>query len=129
MDPTFAEGVKGYVVEAGKKAGEVGKTANQWGKAQLGVDVAEQVGGIYGTIKDNVVGNNPGGGYDPVHSGGFEDGRLYDGGDDDEDFFQANGGDYGHGQSTSEYSKKDDWGKEDDWDKAGWGKEDEWKSF
>jgi len=42
-DPNLQTSIRGYVSEAGKYAGEFGKTANSWGKNQFGVDVAERV--------------------------------------------------------------------------------------
>lgn len=55
-DPNFQASVRGYVDEASKRVGAVGSTANQWSKQQLGVDVAESVGGLVDTVKSKVVG-------------------------------------------------------------------------
>lgn len=60
-DPNFQASVKGYMTEAQKKATIVGSTANEWSKQQLGVDVADTVGGAVGAIKERVAG--------PSHSG------------------------------------------------------------
>lgn len=66
MDPEFQAGVRGYVSEAGKRVGEAGRSANAWGKNTLGVDVAEQVGGVIGTVKDKVGGGPQSRGYGTV---------------------------------------------------------------
>jgi ADP-ribosylation factor GTPase-activating protein 1 len=42
-DPDLQASVRGYISDAGKYAGGLGKTANDWSKNQLGVDVAERV--------------------------------------------------------------------------------------
>ncbi|KAF9651074.1 ArfGap-domain-containing protein [Thelephora ganbajun] len=42
-DPNLQASIRGYVSEAGKYAGEFGKTANTWSRNQFGVDVAERV--------------------------------------------------------------------------------------
>jgi ADP-ribosylation factor GTPase-activating protein 1 len=42
-DPNLHASLRGYAAEAGKYAGGLGKTANDWSKNQLGVDVAERV--------------------------------------------------------------------------------------
>ena len=42
-DPNLQASVRGYVSEAGKYAEGLGKTANNWGKDQFGVDVGERV--------------------------------------------------------------------------------------
>lgn len=60
-DPNFQAGVKGYMTEAQKKAAMVGGAANQWSKNQFGVDVADTVGGVVGTVKERVAG--------PSHAG------------------------------------------------------------
>jgi ADP-ribosylation factor GTPase-activating protein 1 len=131
MDPGFREGVAGYVSEAGKKATEVGKSANEWGKAQLGVDVAGQVGGLVGSIS----GSGPGGrgNYTAVgdpHGHGMDDeeegtSALYQAGGHDDFFTEWDGQARGNQNKTSATApkqggnKKEDWGKEDD----------EWKDF
>lgn len=86
MDPNFQTQVKGYVNEAGKRAGEIGSTANTWTKHTLGVDVAEGVGGMVGTVRDTVGGGPGSRGYGAVnqdYSG--ESTLLYQ--DDEDDFF------------------------------------------
>ncbi|KAF8204752.1 carboxyl transferase domain-containing protein [Pholiota molesta] len=44
------------MTEAQKKAAFVGSTANEWSKHQFGVDVADTVGGVVGTVKGRVTG-------------------------------------------------------------------------
>ncbi|KAI0751010.1 ArfGap-domain-containing protein [Daedaleopsis nitida] len=123
-DPTFQAGVRGYVSEAGKRAGEVGRTANLWGKTAFGVDVAESVGDVVGTVKDRVGGGPERRGYGALNMEHEESSALYQ---DDDDFFQQ----YNSGPSqqsnapagasqastTIHRSAK----KEDDWD--------DWKDF
>lgn len=89
MDPNFQQGVKGYVSEASKRAAEAGRTANTWGKSTLGVDMAEQVGGVVGTVRDKVSGGPAQRGYTSVGPGygEGESSALY--GDDDDDFFHS----------------------------------------
>lgn len=58
-DPNFHASVRGYMTEAQKTAAMVGSTANQWSKNQFGVDVAENIGGVVGTVKERV-GGGPG---------------------------------------------------------------------
>ena len=102
-DPTFHATVRGYVGEAGRRAGEVGSSVNQWGKSQLGVDVAEQVGGVVGTVRDSVGGGPGSRGYSSVYSGGSreeESSALYR--DDDDDLFgEYHGTGNRHPETTS----------------------------
>jgi ADP-ribosylation factor GTPase-activating protein 1 len=89
MDPNFQASVKGYVSEAGKRAGEVGYTANTWAKHTLGVDVAEGVTGVVGTVRDRVGGGPQRQGYGVMQQGGMgETSALYQDNDED-DFFDA----------------------------------------
>lgn len=121
-DPNLQASVRGYMSEAQKKAAVVGSTANQWSKNQFGVDVAESVGGVVGTVKDKIGGGPTRSGYGRVATGNDgESSALYQ--DDNDDFF----GEYGHNetqtstQSTTSKSstaapastKRDAW--EDDW--------------
>ena len=53
--------IKGYVNEAGRRAGALGQTANHWSKNQLGVDVADRFSDLYVAAKDRM-GGPPGGG-------------------------------------------------------------------
>ncbi|KAI0832637.1 ArfGap-domain-containing protein [Trametes gibbosa] len=125
-DPTFQAGVRGYVVEASKRAGDVGRTANSWGKVTFGVDVAESVGGVVGTVKDRVGGGPERRGYGAVGMDHEEESSaLYH---DDDDFFdQYNGGSQQHGgfsstnTQTSKTVHRAPAKKADDWD--------EWKDF
>lgn len=88
MDPEFQAGVRGYVSEAGKRAGEVGRTANTWTKHTLGVDVAESVGGVVGTVRDRVGSGPQQRGYGVVQQGPTgETSALYHDHEDDDDFF------------------------------------------
>ncbi|OBZ76552.1 ADP-ribosylation factor GTPase-activating protein GCS1 [Grifola frondosa] len=129
LDPTFQAGVKGYVAEAGKRAGEVGRTANMWGKNRFGVDVAQQVGGVVGTVKDRVAGGPTTRGYGVVGMGYEEESSaLYHDHDDDDFFGEFNGGSTQH-QSLASPSpliaptagKSGPAKKADDWD--------DWKDF
>lgn len=86
-DPNFQASVKGYMTEAQKKAAFVGSTANEWSKNQFGVDVADTVGGVVGTVKDRVTGGPAQSGYGSVPltspNDAHESSGLYDGDDDD----------------------------------------------
>ncbi|KJA29803.1 hypothetical protein HYPSUDRAFT_94502, partial [Hypholoma sublateritium FD-334 SS-4] len=95
-DPAFAASVRGIAVEATRRAGAVGGAANEWGKSQFGVDVADAVGGVVGTVKERVGGGPAGAGYGSVSltSPGEEGSGLYDGPEDDDLFSE-----YQHGQS------------------------------
>ena len=87
MDPNFQAGVRGYVSEAGKRAGEVGRNANTWTKSTLGVDVAESVGGVVGTVKGRMGGGPQRQGYGVIQQGPVgETSSLYQ---DEDDFFDA----------------------------------------
>lgn len=86
-DPTFQASVRSYVGEAGRRAGEVGTSVNQWGKTQLGVDVAGQIGDVVGTVRDRVGGGPTSSGYNSVYAGGSheeESSALYRDHDDDD---------------------------------------------
>jgi ADP-ribosylation factor GTPase-activating protein 1 len=88
-DPTLHATVRDYVGEAGRRAGEVGSSVNQWGKTQLGVDVAGQLGGVVDTVRDQVGGGPARSGYSSVYSGGSredETSALYRDHDDDDLF-------------------------------------------
>ncbi|KAJ3537465.1 hypothetical protein NM688_g6685 [Phlebia brevispora] len=133
MDPNFQAGVRGYVSEAGKRAGDLGRSANSWSKNALGVDVAEQVGGVVGTVKDKIGGGPQSRGYGAVQSG-YGEGEtsgLYQDHEDEDDFFQRYDGTSADKQNnshsydpqpaltsnagTSAHKKDEDW--------------DEWKDF
>lgn len=81
-DPNLQASIRGYVTEAGKYAEGFGKTANDWGKTQLGIDVA---GGVTSTVR-GMSGGPESQGYGSVptqHSG--ETVGLYQ---DDDDLFK-----------------------------------------
>ncbi|KAG2156310.1 ArfGap-domain-containing protein [Suillus clintonianus] len=128
LDPNLHATVRGYMSEAQRRAQDAGRSANEWSKTQLGVDVADQVGGVVGTVKDKLGSGPQGSGYGALsmHNEG-ETSALYH--DDTEDFF----GEYSDGrtdigqssvQPTSGMSKTPgsaSKSKDDDWD--------EWKEF
>jgi ADP-ribosylation factor GTPase-activating protein 1 len=124
-DPTFQASVRGYVGEAGRRAGEVGSSVNQWGKTQLGVDVAEQVGGVVDTVRGHIGGGPAGSGYSSVYSGGSreeETSALYQ---DDDDLF----GEYhGTSDSTSARVGSSKATAEPAKSSGGW-EDEEWKEF
>jgi ADP-ribosylation factor GTPase-activating protein 1 len=126
-DPTLHATVRGYVGEAGRRAGEVGSSVNQWGKTQLGVDVAEQLGGVVDSVRDTV-GGPARSGYSSVYAGGsreVETSALYD--HDDDDFFsEYHGTGDRHSETTSAPGTKatGERGKRS----GGWDEED-WKEF
>jgi len=127
-DPTFQATMRGYVGEAGRRAGQVGNSVNQWGKTQLGVDVAEQLGGAVDTVRDQIGGGPARSGYSSVYSGGTheeETSALYHDHDDDDDLFSeyrgasnATSAQVGTSKATAESAKSS----------GGWG-DDEWKEF
>lgn len=69
-DPAFHASVQGYVAGASRRAGAAGRSANAWGREALGVDVAEQVGGVIGTVRERVGGGPQSRGYGTVGQGG-----------------------------------------------------------
>jgi ADP-ribosylation factor GTPase-activating protein 1 len=121
-DPNFQSQVKGYVSEAGKRAGELGSTANTWTKYTLGVDVAESVGGVVSSVRGGP--SRQGYGVVDQHYSG-ESSSLYH--DEDDDFFDQ------HSPSTTTHpapssatgltsrASAGQAKKSDDWD--------EWKDF
>ena len=130
MDPTFQASVKGYATEASKRAGEVGRTANLWGKSTFGVDVAESVNGAVGTARDRLGGGPQSRGYGALGMDHEEESSaLYH---DDEDEFFDSFNDFSTQQSQQIPSKSNgaqasttihrtSAKKEDDWD--------DWKDF
>ncbi|KAG8218530.1 hypothetical protein J3R82DRAFT_4169 [Butyriboletus roseoflavus] len=54
MDPNLHASVRGYVSEAQRRAQVAGQSVNEWSKTQLGVDVADRVNDVVGTVKDRV---------------------------------------------------------------------------
>ncbi|KAJ7490272.1 ArfGap-domain-containing protein [Mycena galericulata] len=124
-DPTLQANVLGYVSEAQKRAAIVGGAANQWSKNQLGVDVAETVGGVVGGVRDRLGPSPARDGYGSIGmDADGESSGLYH--DDDDDLFSE----YKHGEhydqppsqpsSAAPASAK----KNNDWDDDG-----EWKDF
>jgi ADP-ribosylation factor GTPase-activating protein 1 len=114
MDPELHATVKGYASEAQKRAIVAGQVANDWTKNQLGVDVAEQVGGVVGVVKDKIGGGPASDGYGALPTEHGETSALYH--DDEDDFF----GEFSQSAQTKVAvppppAKKDDW--------------DEWKDF
>ncbi|KAI0720332.1 ArfGap-domain-containing protein [Cerioporus squamosus] len=95
-DPNFQAGVRGVVADVGKRAGEVGRTANMWGKTAFGVDMAESVGGVVGGVRDRVGGGPERRGYGALGTDHDEESSaLYH--DEEEDFFsQYNNGSAQH---------------------------------
>ncbi|THV08273.1 ArfGap-domain-containing protein [Dendrothele bispora CBS 962.96] len=82
-DPNLQASMKGYWSEAQKRATEAGSTANQWSKNQLGVDVADRLGGAVGSVRDRISGGPTRAGYDSLateHEA--ETSALYHDGDD-----------------------------------------------
>ncbi|KAG2369709.1 ArfGap-domain-containing protein [Suillus spraguei] len=128
MDPNLHATVRGYMSEAQRRAQDAGRSANEWSKTQLGVDVADQVGGVVGTVKDKLGSGPQGSGYGALstHNDG-ETSALYQ--DDTDDFF----GEYSDGRTslgqssvhltsgTSKTPGPASKSKDDDWD--------EWKDF
>jgi len=125
IDPNLQSSIRGYVSEAGKYAGEIGKTANTWGKNQFGVDVAERV-----TTTVRTLGGGPEGqGYGsvPTHHSGETSG-LYQ---DDDGFFNeykdtsppttSNDPLISAGSTSSTSTVNPSGSKKDDWD--------DWKDF
>ncbi|KAG1755439.1 ArfGap-domain-containing protein [Suillus lakei] len=129
LDPNLHATVRGYMSEAQRRAQDAGRSANEWSKTQLGVDVADQVGGVVGTVKDRLGSGPQGSGYGalPLNNEG-ETSALYH--DDTEDFFaEYSDGRTSLGQSlsvqptsgTSTTPGSASKSKVDDWD--------EWKDF
>lgn len=126
-DPTFQASVRGYVGEAGRRAGEVGSSVNQWGKSQLGVDVAGQVGGVVDTVRDRVGGGPGDRGYSSVYSGGSreeESSALYRDQDDDDLFGEYHGTGNRRSETTSALGSK---ATEPAKPSGGW--DEDWKDF
>ena len=131
MDPTFQAGVRGYVNEAGKRAGQLGTSANSWGRTTFGVDVAESVGGVVGTVTDKISGGPQRRGYGQVPQGygGAETSALYNDNDDEDFFGEFNSGSSGQSRqydphqasSSAAASSNTATKKSDDWD--------DWKDF
>lgn len=128
MDPNLHATVRGYMSEAQRRAQLAGRSANEWSKTQLGVDVADQVGGVVGTVTDRLGSGPQSSGYGALsmHNEG-ETSAIYH--DDTDDFFAE----YSDGRTslshppaqtasgTSKTSVSAPKSKDDDWD--------EWKDF
>jgi len=97
QDPSFQASVKGYVA----KAGEVGSSANDWGRRQLGVDVVGTVGGV----RDRMgLGRPDRNGYGAVGQDQYgEHSGLYQ--DDDEVFGEFSGSNHGLSSRTGLYDQ------------------------
>ena len=127
-DPAFQATVGSYVGEAGRRAGEVGSSVNQWGKSQLGVDVAGKVGGVVDTVRDRVGGGPTSNGYSTVYAGGSheeETSALYRDLDDDDLFGEYHG--TGNHQSDATSARVGNANApsgpvkpSDSWDDGGW---------
>ncbi|KAJ7591680.1 ArfGap-domain-containing protein [Mycena floridula] len=122
-DPNLQASVKGYLSEAQKKATEVGSSANQWSKSQFGVDVADSVGGVVGTVRDKFTGGPAGSGYGSLSLGHGESSGLYND-EDDWDGHQYQNNQLAPAQLTpvEEVTHAVPAKKKSDWD-------DEWKDF
>ncbi|KAI1796177.1 ArfGap-domain-containing protein [Ganoderma leucocontextum] len=129
MDPEFQASVRGYATEAGKRAGDVGRSANMWGRTAFGVDVAESVNGVVGVARDRMGGGPQSRGYGALGVDPEESSALYH--DDDEEFFDSfNGSSAQQGQTipsklnstqASTAVHRNPAKKGDDWD--------DWKDF
>ena len=129
-DPTFQATMRGYVGEAGHRAGEVGSSVKQWGKSQLRVDVAEQVVGVVDTVRDRVGGGPVGSGYSSVYSGGSredETSALYRDQDDDDLFGEYHGTGNGRFETTSALVGSSKATTEPARPSGGW--DEDWKDF
>jgi len=71
--------------EAQKRAAAVGQSANQWSKAQFGVDVAEQVCGVVDGVREKIAGPERSGYGSLAQEHDGETSALYN--DDTDDFF------------------------------------------
>ncbi|KAF9238760.1 ArfGap-domain-containing protein [Melanogaster broomeanus] len=86
MDPNLHASVRGYVSEAQRRAQLAGQSANEWSKTQLGVDVADHVTGIVGTVRDRAGAGPQASGYDYLAAHNENDSSpLYQ--DDPDDLF------------------------------------------
>lgn len=126
-DPNLQASLRGYMSEAGKYAEGLGKTANDWSKNQLGVDVAERVT----TTVRGISGGPERQGYDslPIQYSGEISGPHQD----DDDLFKEYRDSSptgtstnlplpaGNTSSTSTSTVKPTAPKKDDWD--------DWKDF
>ncbi|KAI6047534.1 hypothetical protein EDC04DRAFT_631800 [Pisolithus marmoratus] len=85
-DPNFQASIRGYVSEAQRRAQVAGQSANEWSKTQLGVDVADHMGGIVGSVRNKIGSGPQGSGYNSLTTQNpAETSGLYH--DDTDDFF------------------------------------------
>ncbi|KAL4076206.1 hypothetical protein V8B97DRAFT_1863763 [Scleroderma yunnanense] len=124
-DPHFQASVRGYVSEAQRRAQAAGQSANEWSKTQFGVDVADQVGSMMGTVRDQLGSGPRGLGYDSLtmHNETEATGRYQD---DTDDFFYeytdtAPSASQASTQPAPQPSNNPATKKDDDWD--------DWKEF
>ncbi|KAI0032952.1 hypothetical protein K488DRAFT_48819 [Vararia minispora EC-137] len=115
QDPAFQASVRGYVQGAGRTIGQAGASANEWGRNQFGVDVAEGVGGLMGGGRERA-------GYGRVAQGGPADetSALYH--DDEDDMFSDFAGEGSRAQPATKPSGPPVAKAKDGWD-------DDWKDF
>ncbi|KAI6003635.1 hypothetical protein EDD15DRAFT_2219125 [Pisolithus albus] len=120
-DPNFQANIRGYVSEAQRRAQLAGQSANEWSKTQLGVDVADHVGGIVGSVRDKIGSGPTGLGYDSLATQNHvETSGSYH--DDTDDFFREYSDATGSvSQASTQPSSTHVSEKGDDWD--------EWKDF
>lgn len=120
-DPNLQASVRGYVSEAQRRAQAAGQTANEWSKTQLGVNVADQVGGMMGAVRDTLGSGPRGMGYDSltIHNEAEASGRYHD--DTDVLFHEYTNSVSSSTQPTPQPSIAPATKKDDDWD--------DWKEF
>ncbi|KAF8450648.1 hypothetical protein L210DRAFT_3386237 [Boletus edulis BED1] len=109
MDPNLHTSVRGYVSEAHKRAQAAGQSVNEWSKTQLGVDVADHVNDMVGTVKDRIGSGPPASGYASLATyDESETSVLYDHTDD---LFHESSPPPSHTPSDGKAKKDDDWGE------------------
>ncbi|KAH7916259.1 hypothetical protein BJ138DRAFT_996242 [Hygrophoropsis aurantiaca] len=125
-DPSLHASVLGYVSEAQRRAQVAGRSANEWSKNQFGVDVADHVGGVVGTVKDRLGSGPENSGYGSLSTHGEETSALYN--DDTDEFFSEYADSPSHiaapnsrAQAPASKIPAAKTAKEDDWD--------DWKDF
>ncbi|KAG6378612.1 hypothetical protein JVT61DRAFT_12879 [Boletus reticuloceps] len=120
MDPNLHTSVRGYVSEAHKRAQAAGQSVNEWSKAQLGVDVADHVNDMVGTVKDRIGPGPPASGYASLATyDESETSVLYD---DTDDVFHESSPSPNTARSPPSHTPSDGKAKKDD----DWG---EWQDF
>ncbi|KAF8559174.1 ArfGap-domain-containing protein [Imleria badia] len=127
MDPNMHANVRDYVSEAQRRAQVASQSVNEWSKVQLGVDVADHVNGIVGTVKDKIGAGPPASGYGSLaFHDDTETTALYD---DTNDLFHEfsdapptlNASKPASGSLTTPSTSGGKANKDDDWD--------EWQDF